>query len=217
MKIKISLYLFIFIIHSSVYAKTITNPTLEQFYDRTQSMQADFVQTITDSKGKVIEVSKGELIFSRPDKFIFEYISPAEQKYISNSKTLWIYDVELEQVSIKSLDKGLGDSPALLLSSNSNVYQYYDVNNVKLMPLSQAQQQSLQWVQLKAKKEDTTFERVLLGFDEHKLKEMKMYDNFGQLTVLRFSNIQLNKPFANRQFDFVAPEGVDVIGTVDAR
>lgn len=217
MKIKISLYLFIFIIHSSVYAKTIINSTLEQFYDRTQSMQADFEQTITDSKGKVIEVSTGELIFSRPDKFIFEYRSPAEQKYISNSKTLWIYDVELEQVSIKSLDQGLGDSPALLLSSNSNVYQYYDVNNVKLMPLSQAQQQSLQWVQLKAKKEDTTFERVLLGFDEHKLKEMKMYDNFGQLTVLTFSNIQLNKFFANRQFNFIAPEGVDVIGTVDAQ
>lgn len=217
MKIKISLYLFIFIIHSSVYAKTIINSTLEQFYDRTQSMQADFEQTITDSKGKVIEVSTGELIFSRPDKFIFEYRSPAEQKYISNSKTLWIYDVELEQVSIKSLDQGLGDSPALLLSSNSNVYQYYDVNNVKLMPLSQAQQQSLQWVQLKAKKEDTTFERVLLGFDEHKLKEMKMYDNFGQLTELTFSNIQLNKSFANRQFNFIAPEGVDVIGTVDAQ
>lgn len=214
---RIFVFLFFLCVNCLTYAEVKTNSTLEQFYDRTQSMQADFEQTITDSKGKVIEVSKGQLIFSRPDKFIFEYISPAEQKYISNSKTLWIYDVELEQVSIKSLDGGLGDSPALLLSSNSNVYQYYDVKNVKLMSLSQAQQQSLQWVQLKAKKEDTTFERVLLGFEQHKLKEMKMYDSFGQLTELRFSNLQLNKPFSNAQFNFVPPIGVDVIGTADAR
>lgn len=210
-------FLIIFIVMISfAQAEVKSNSTLNQFYDRIQSMQADFEQVVSDSHGNIIEVSKGVLIFSRPDKFIFEYSSPAEQKYISNSKTLWIYDVELEQVSIKSLEAGLGDSPALLLSSNSNVYQYYYVNDIKLISAVQTKQKVLHWVQLKAKKQDTTFDRVLLGFEQHKLKKMKMYDNFGQVTVLSFSNLQINKPFSNRQFNFVVPEGVDVIGSVNA-
>ena len=197
------------------HAEVQTNATLSQFYDRTQSMQADFEQVISDSRGKVIELSKGELIFSRPNKFIFEYTYPTEQLYISNSKTLWIYDVELEQVSIKPLDSGLGDSPALLLSSNTNVYKHYVVKNIS--PMSINKKNPLQWVQMSAKNEDSTFERILLGFAQHELRKMKMFDSFGQVTELTFSKLQLNKPFSNRQFDFVVPEGIDVIGSENAQ
>jgi len=194
------------------YAKV--NPTLNQFYERTRSMQAEFKQLIHDSHGKIIESSQGKLIFSRPDKFIFEYIDPAEQKYISNSHTLWIYDVELEQVSIKSLTEGMGDSPALLLSSNRNVYKHYNVKDV--IP-SLIQERTLQWVQLNSKNDESTFKKVLLGFEQYRLKKMKMFDNFGQMTELSFSNIQLNKPFSTRQFNFVIPDGVDVIGSVNTQ
>ncbi len=193
-----------------------TNPILNKFYERTQSMQADFVQIITNSKGKLVEQSNGTLIFSRPDKFILDYISPVEQKYISNGKTLWIYDVELEQVNIKSLDEGMGDSPALLLSSNTNIYKFYNVTDV-LVSSKQSQSENYQWVQLVSKQTDTTFERVLLAFKDHELMGMKMFDSFGQLTELKFSNTQLNKPFASRQFNFTPPDGVDVIGSVNGQ
>lgn len=209
-------FLVLWMSFNVVQAQVVNNSTLNQFYERTQSMQADFEQMISDSRGKIIELSRGQLIFSRPDKFIFEYTSPSEQKYISNSKTLWIYDVELEQVNIKPLDSGLGDSPALLLSSNTNVYKFYHVKNINIADPDKAN--PLQWVQMSSKKEDTTFEKVLLGFEDgYKLKKMKMFDNFGQTTELRFSNIQLNKPFSNRQFEFIAPKGVDVIGQVNAQ
>lgn len=199
--------------HSTDSLSFKTSPILNQFYERTQSMQADFEQIITNSKGKLVERSMGTLIFSRPDKFILDYTSPIEQKYISNSKTLWIYDVELEQVNIRSLDEGMGDSPALLLSSNTNIYKFYDVADAVSSSSEQRQSDNYQWVQLVSKQKDTTFERVLLAFKDHELMKMKMFDNFGQVTELMFSNIQLNKPFANRQFNFVPPQGVDVIGS----
>jgi len=188
------------------------NTTLDQFYQRTQSMQADFEQTVRNSQGKTIEQSQGQLIFSRPDKFILEYNLPAEQKYISDGKNIWIYDVELEQVSIKSLDEGVGDSPALLLSSNTNVYKHYQVNDVQL-----TQSNDYHWVQLKARDAEMTFDRVLLAFNDNTLMQMRMYDSFGQITDLKFSQVQVNKPFSNRQFHFVPPEGVDVIGSANAR
>ena len=203
----ISLISSLVAISSSVQA----NKTLDQFYQSTQSLQADFEQIVSDTRGKIIEKSTGNLIISRPDKFILEYIEPAEQKYISNGKTIWIYDVELEQVSIKHIEDGIGDSPALLLSSNTNIYNHYTVSDVEV-----GKSDGLAWVQLLAKKPEMTFERVLLAFKGNTLMQMTMHDSFGQITELKFSQIQINKPFANRQFNFVPPVDVDVIGSARA-
>ncbi len=201
----------VFITYSSITSAQI-NQILDKFYHSTQSLQADFEQTISNTRGKVIEKSTGNLVLSRPDKFILEYVEPAEQKYISNGKTIWIYDVELEQVSIKHIDGNIGDSPAMLLSSNTNIYKHYQVSDVKV-----GKSDGLSWVQLQAKEPEMTFERVLLAFKGKRLMQMVMHDSFGQITELKFSEIIINKPFANRQFNFVPPEDVDVIGSVSAQ
>lgn len=186
--------------------------TLDDFYQITQSLQADFEQTIRNTNGIITEQSIGSLILSRPDKFILSYTSPAEQKYISNGKTIWIYDVELEQVNIKHINEGIGDSPALLLSSNTNIYQHYTVTDI-----NRDKSDGLSWVQLSAKEPEMTFEKVLLAFKNNVLMQMTMYDSFGQITNLKFSAIQTNKPFANRQFNFTPPDDVDVIGSSRAQ
>ncbi len=195
-----------------VFSAQPQNTTLNDFFHRTQSLQADFEQIVVNGRGKILEQSHGNLIISRPDKFILNYQTPVEQKYISNGKTIWIYDVELEQVNIKPLDEQMGDSPALLLSSNNNIYKSYQVNNVSLR-----KPDGLNWVQLKALNDDMTFERVLLAFKNHILVRMRMYDSFGQTTELKFSNIVVNSPYADDRFDFVPPDDVDIIGTAHAR
>jgi len=187
---------------------THANRSLDQFFQKTQSMQADFTQKVTNTRGKVLEQSNGNLVISRPDKFILDYYSPAEQKYISNGNTIWIYDVELEQVSIKELDENIGDSPALLLSSNTNVYKHYIVTDLKYKKTG-----NYTWIQLQAKKEEMTFEKVLLAFKGSILMRMTMYDSFGQITSLNFSDIQINKPFSLKHFNFTIPEDVDIIGS----
>ena len=205
-----SLIFSIILFYSSLTSAQI-NKTLDQFYQSTQSLQADFEQTISNARGKIIEKSTGNLILSRPDKFILEYRAPAEQKYVSNGKIIWIYDIELEQVSIKHIDGSIGDSPAMLLSSNTNIYKHYQVSSVKV-----GKSDGLSWVQLLAKEPEMTFERVLLAFKDNKLMQMVMHDSFGQITGLKFSKMIVNKPFAHRQFNFVPPEDVDVIGSVSA-
>ncbi len=205
------LIIFLWLSHP-VFSAQPQNTTLNNFFQRTQSLQADFDQTVVNGRGKVLEQSHGNLIISRPEKFILDYQTPVEQKYISNGKTIWIYDVELEQVNIKPLDEQMGDSPSLLLSSNDNIYKYYQVNNVSLR-----KPDGLNWVQLKALNDDMTFERVLLAFKNHILMRMRMYDSFGQTTELKFSNIIVNKPYTSDRFDFVPPADVDIIGSANAR
>ncbi len=195
-----------------VFSAQPQNTTINDFFQRTRSLQADFEQTVVNGSGKVLEQSHGNLIISRPDKFILDYQTPVEQKYISNGKNLWIYDVELEQVNIKPLDEQMGDSPALLLSSNDNIYKYYQVNDV-----SMGKPDGLNWVQLKALNDDMTFERVILAFKNHILMRMRLYDSFGQITELKFSSIVVNKPYSTEQFNFVPPADVDIIGTANAR
>lgn len=208
--IKRLFFLFILLLFSvsAVYA----NKTLNEFYQNTQSMEANFEQIIINSQGLQLEQSQGNLILSRPDKFILNYQTPAEQLYISNGKTIWIYDVELEQVSIKALDEGVGNSPALLLSSNKNIYQHYHVEDVIV-----SRPDNLQWVQLTSKAPEMTFERVLLAFNENFLMGMRLYDSFGQVTELKFSKVKINSPISDNQFEFIPPDNVDVIGSVNAK
>lgn len=208
----IKLFIVAFLTLFCSIASAQTNKTLDQFFQTTQSLQAEFAQVIRNTGGKTLENSTGQFILSRPDKFILEYTTPAEQKYISNGKTIWIYDVELEQVSIKGIDEGIGDSPAMLLSSNENIYNHYTVSDVIV-----AESDDLSWVQLLAKNQDMTFERVLFAFKDNVLIQMIMHDSFGQITELKFSKIQINKPFANRQFNFTPPDDVDVIGSASAQ
>jgi len=208
----IKYFILLMVVFFSAITAAQSNKTLDQFYQSTQSLQADFEQLVRNTRGKILEKSIGSLILSRPDKFILEYVDPAEQKYISNGKTIWVYDIELEQVSIKHINGGIGDSPAMLLSSNTNIYKHYKVSSVKLN-----KSDGLAWVQLLAKEPEMTFEKVLLAFKGSVLMQMIMHDSFGQVTELIFSNVQINKPFANRQFNFVPPDDVDVIGSARAQ
>ena len=208
----IKYFILLMVVFFSAITAAQSNKTLDQFYQSTQSLQADFEQLVRNTRGKILEKSIGSLILSRPDKFILEYVDPAEQKYISNGKTIWVYDIELEQVSIKHINGGIGDSPAMLLSSNTNIYKHYKVSSVKLN-----KSDGLAWVQLLAKEPEMTFEKVLLAFKGSVLMQMIMHDSFGQVTELKFSNVQINKPFANRQFNFVPPDDVDVIGSARAQ
>ena len=211
---RIFITIFILLSVQLVQARQIvqSNQTLDNFFQRAQSMKADFEQTIFNSQGQLLEQSTGYLILSRPDKFILSYELPSQQQYISNGKTIWIYDVELEQVSIKSVEEGMGDSPAMLLSSNSNIYQHYIVEDVVV-----GQSEGMQWVQLISREAEGTFERVLLAFKDHHLMRMKLFDSFGQITELKLSDVKINQSYTNHQFEFIPPDDVDVIGTINAQ
>ena len=110
---------------------------LDQFFSQTHSLTADFTQIIMDSSGKAIESSEGQLIIKRPNQFILKYTKPDQQTYISDGKNLWIYDVDLEQVTIKAVDEKLLNSPALLISSNKNIRDLYHIKQISDLKSSQ--------------------------------------------------------------------------------
>lgn len=185
------------------------NAVLEQFFAQTQSLQADFQQSISELYGKTLESSSGKIIMQRPHQFVLNYEKPERQQYVSDGKTLWMFDEELEQVSIKSFDEGLANSPALFISSNQQLDQSYHISDAH-----DPQRPELKIVKLVPKGDDNLFSSVYLAFKDGLLIELLMQDNFEQVTKLEFSEIKINAQLPEDTFRFKIPDDVDVIGTM---
>ena len=178
---------------------------LHAFFKEVQSLRGDFTQTVFDQYMKVKERAQGNLALQRPGKFHWYYQAPYHQLIVANGKKVWIYDSELEQVTVKKLDEAVGNTPAQLLSSGEGLERGFAIAEI-------GSKDNLEWVELTPREKDASFERVRLGFDQHDLRIMELVDNFGQTTRLEFSHLQHNPRLAATLFEFTPPPDVDVVG-----
>lgn len=178
---------------------------LQAFYKEVKSLQGDFTQTVYDQHMHIKERAQGKLAIQRPGKFHWDYEKPYHQLIVANGAKVWIYDSELEQVTVKKLDEAVGSTPAQLLSSSKALERNFTITEI-------GAKDGLQWVELTPRGKDTSFEQVRLGFDAHDLRVMVLKDNFGQTTRLEFSHLQHNPRLAASLFEFTPPPGVDVVG-----
>lgn len=168
-----------------------------------RAMQGNFSQTVTARSGKV-QVSQGDFAILRPGKFRWHYSKPYEQLLVGDGKEVWLYDPDLEQVTVRSMDNALDASPAALLSGENNLDKRY---TMKALPA----RDGLAWVEASPKQSESSFNRVRLGFANNEIRKMELEDSFGQTTRIEFRNITLNgKPEAGL-FRFTPPKGADVI------
>jgi outer membrane lipoprotein carrier protein len=168
------------------------------------TLQAAFVQTVIDERKRVIEEGRGTVSLQRPGRFRWDYVEPVPQLIIANGDRVWIYDSELAQVVVRPLDKTVGNTPALLLSSDHPLWEDFKV-------VALGARENLDWFELRPHSRDASFTSVRLGFGATGLQVMALHDNFGQTTRLRFTGVVTNKALDPLLFDFVPPEGVDVI------
>lgn len=178
---------------------------LDHFFLSVQSLTAEFRQEVRDEQGRPIREAAGTFTLLRPGRFRWDYTSPNEQSIISDGQYLWIYDVELAQVTVKKLSEALGASPIMLLAEPRSM-------NEDFILIESRSSGELAWVELAPKMKDTDFTRVEVGLDEQTIREMQLKDQFGQKTRIRFDKVQINKPVSQSQFYFEIPPGVDVIG-----
>ena len=177
---------------------------LKSFLVDAKTIKAAFEQTVADGSGKVIQQSTGSMQLSRPGKFRWEYVKPYRQLVVGDGEKLWLYDPDLNQVTVKKLDKAIGSSPAALLAGDAEIEKNFNLKDG-------GADKNLNWVEATPKSSESTFERVRMGFAGSGLSVLELKDNFGQTTVIRFANVQLNSKPAAGDFSFVPPKGADVI------
>jgi outer membrane lipoprotein carrier protein len=177
---------------------------LRSFINSTNTAQARFAQMVLDRNMKQLQQASGTMQFSRPGKFRWVYNKPYEQVIVGDGTQLWIYDKDLNQVTVRQLDRALGSSPAALLAGKDVLEQSYTLNNI-------GSQEGLEWVEAVPKTQDTAFERVRIGFGKSGLEAMELRDQFGQITVIKFADLQRNPKLPPDTFKFTPPAGADVI------
>jgi outer membrane lipoprotein carrier protein len=181
---------------------------LERFKETTRSLSARFLQTVLDENQVVVQRSAGALSLLKPGRFRWDYYQPYDQQIISDGEHLWIYDVDLEQVTVNPLSEALGAAPAMLLSSDRPVEEQFVVEELGRLPGGG----DLLWVELQPRGKDIDYSRVYLGLDDRTLRQMELRDNFGQRTRIVFEDVQINPEIPVERFEFEPPPGVDVIG-----
>ncbi len=179
--------------------------SLRAFVRETQTVRAHFSQTVQDRNGRSVSQASGVMAFSRPGKFRWTYDKPYEQLIVGDGVKLWIFDKDLNQVTVRKLDEALGSSPAALLAGNTEIEKFFALTEA-------ARRDGLDWLEASPRAKDTMFAAVRMGFAGNTLKQMELKDSFGQTTIIRFDKLERNPQLPADQFKFAPPKGADVIG-----
>jgi outer membrane lipoprotein carrier protein len=177
---------------------------LKALLAQTSTARASFAQMVLDRNLKVLQQATGTMQFSRPGKFRWEYDKPHEQVIVSDGSQVWLYDKDLNQVTVRRLDRALGSSPAALLAGSNEIEKSYTLSAL-------GNQEGLDWLEAEPRTRDTAFEKIRLGFGRAGLEAMELRDQFGQVTVIKFSTIERNAKLSPEVFRFTPPKGADVI------
>jgi outer membrane lipoprotein carrier protein len=184
---------------------------LDKYLSQLKTLRAEFLQTVTDSRGDTVQKAEGKFVIVRPGKFRWE-LTPngtgvdSPQLMIADGKNLWFYDRDLEQVSVKPAATSLTATPASLLSGDGDIRALFRVSDG-------GRHDGFDWVVVTPRQSDADFREARLGFGSGDLKRMILKDKLGQTVKLEFVSSARNEPVADAEVKFTPPAGADVIGT----
>ena len=177
------------------------------FVASTKAASGEFTQRqvrAETSSARPAAVSSGSFSFSRPGRFIWTYTKPYEQVLQADGEKLYIYDRDLNQVTVRKLGDALGSSPAAILFGSNDLERNFDLEDA-------GSKDGLEWLRALPKAKDSTFESIGIGLRAGVPVAMELRDNFGQLTLLSFTRFDSNPALSDTSFRFAIPAGADVL------
>lgn len=178
---------------------------LDTFARELHGVSAHFEQQAFDPKGGAGKTSHGELALKAPRQFRWDTTAPYKQLIVADGEKVWIYDADLEQVTVRAQGTEEAHSPLTVLTDLSQLDRDFATSE-------QGEHDGLTWLRLKSKDKDPQFAYADLGFDAGGLARMRFEDTIGDRTEIRFSEWKRNPQLPVDSFKFTPPPGVDVIG-----
>jgi outer membrane lipoprotein carrier protein len=179
---------------------------LRTFVAQVQSASGDFAQYTVGPQGQTKPSQRGKFLFMRPGRFKWDVLKPYEQQIVSNGREIYQFDPDLNQVTVRKVDQALGASPAAILFGSGSLEQSFEVSALP-------NKESLTWLRAKPRQPDAGFVHVDLGFKDGNPHRIILLDAFGQTTHVELSALVRNPGLSTSNFDFVAPQGADVVRT----
>jgi outer membrane lipoprotein carrier protein len=201
---RVLLFLSFYLLHAIANAAS-GMEQLNRFHNDVSSIDAEFYQVLKDASDNKVQESSGKVWIKRPGLFRWEYNDPYPQVIVADGERIWIYDPELDQVTIKQENSAIGNAPSLVLSG-----KYPLSRDFKLTEVDRGDQ--YQWVSLVPRQEDSDFAEISVAFLNDALVMLELKDNLGQRTQIHFKSQKINSVIDASKFRFSIPPGTDVIG-----
>ena len=176
---------------------------LERFFAEVQGFRAEFLQTVLDPNLQTLATSEGQVYIRRPGQFRWDYAPPDSQQIIGDGQQIWVYDIDLEQVTARPQQTALGESVALLLAGDGQLTENYEVEEL-------GRQGAYDWVEITPHATDNHFASLRLGFAEGQLRALEMLDQIDQRSRILLRAVVENPPLDAGLFQFQPPPGVEV-------
>lgn len=177
------------------------------FVASTKAAKGEFTQrqvkNANGEAGKPTPPSSGTFLFARPGKFIWTYVKPYDQVLQADGEKLYIFDKDLNQVTVKQLGNALGSSPAAILFGSNDLEKNFTLSEA-------GARDGMEWLKAVPKAKDTSFEQISIGLRDGLPQAMELKDTFGQTSLLTFSKFEKNPALTATSFKFVMPKGADV-------
>jgi len=178
---------------------------LDAFSKDLRAVSAHFEQQAFNPNGGAGKTSSGDLALKAPRQFRWDTIKPYKQLIVADGEKVWIYDADLEQVTVRPQGTEEAHSPLTVLTDLSQLDRDFTTSE-------QGEHDGLVWLRLKSKEKEPQFAYADLGFDATGLQRMQFEDTLGDKTEIRFSEWKRNPALPADRFTFAPPKGVDVIG-----
>jgi outer membrane lipoprotein carrier protein len=198
-----SLFTILLCFYSGSFAENSNDP-LQKFLANFESMEATFIQSLINENGEELEKTEGILYLQQPGKFHWSYQIPYTQKIISNGDVLWIFDEDLEQITIREMGDAIEQTPAGIILGNKPINEHFVQVNMGII-------EGFDWIELTPRDLEAQYRNIRLGFDQNRLGMMIIADNLGQTTRIDFSNLKKNTELSSTLFYLEIPDNVDVI------
>ena len=179
---------------------------LDVFLDGLNTFSADFEQILLNPSGEVLEATRGVVRLRRPGMFYWLYNEPYTQKIISDGASLWVYEADLEQVTISDISAAITDSPALIFNSNHELDEHYLVTE-----LGRDARRAL--FELTPRNPESHYRSLHITLSDKTLADMTLYDRLGQTLLLTFENARRNADIKEELFRFTATDDMEIIDT----
>lgn len=175
---------------------------LKKFNEDADGISGSFTQTVKSKKKT--QTTSGSFQILRPGLFKWQYTSPYKQTIVGDGKTIWLYDVDLAQVTKSAQNQTIGDSPAAILSNKSALDSSYTLKE-------DGSAGGIDYVRAMPKKNNAGYQYIRIGFKGDALAAMQLKDSFGNETSIRFGNLNMKPNLSRSVFTFTPPQGVDVL------
>jgi len=184
---------------------------LQNFMSEAKTLTANFSQVVLDEEGNLDESasSAGVFLLERPGKFRWQVATPNELLILADGQNLWNYDIELEQATVKPIDATLSNTPAMLLSGESDVLKAFKLKNSFVTVYAE---DTIKWLELVPNDTHDDFSKLNIGFSNDEIRLMELATNIGQVIRIEFDSVRRNEELKEELFKFSAPDYVDVIG-----